>query len=567
LETEGPLGDCFRAAQALYPPECLVPLEPLSPEHGSRLLDSWLAEATRTQQPAQRELVLGTVAACPRPLFLKLAFEERDGGNRSTAGGSRDIPGCFMTSLTAGARQQSRSGAGRAGAAAMGAGRYGLTEDCWECCPPTPVMADFRRRSPESPASDRLPWVVWSRLYHDLEPYLTERRADGAALLSFYHRQVGEAVAARFLSGDDAVQAHRRLAAFFGARPTYLRRADGVDVPDRRKASELAYQQVRGRMWDELEATLAADLDFLEAKCAAGQVFELAADYAAAVLRMPADHLGRRTLRCWKRRCERTSTSSPATPRRLFQCLWNRAWWYDSPEAGAHYEAPADGWPTEGPPWSRPVLAPLLERWRAEKERRKPRFVWLRSLRPPDVHLGTPHRAVFRGHEAKVGGVAVSADGHVIVSGSDDRTVRVWDATGGQRSPCSAVTRVGQCRRLFRRWPGDPVRLWRPHGACLGCRGGPGAGCPARTHRRGHRGAVSPGGLLIVSGSNDTTVRLWAPSGWAEAAVLSGHRDKVTSVAVSRTATRRLGVVRQDRDRLGHRDGPASAHARGATAS
>ena len=52
------------------------------------------------------------------------------------------------------------------------------------------VMAEFLRRSPESPEVDRLPPVVWSRMYHDLEPYLAEQAADGASLLGFYHRQV-----------------------------------------------------------------------------------------------------------------------------------------------------------------------------------------------------------------------------------------------------------------------------------------------------------------------------------------------------------------------------------------
>lgn len=539
LETDGPAGDCFRAAQSLFPPECLVPLEPLSPEHGGRLLDSWLAEAKRTLQPGQRELILTRFAGCPRPLYLKLAFEEARRWKSFDAPASLrdDIPG-VLHDLFARLARDSNHGevlVERA-LAALGAARYGLTEEelLGVLSTDADVMRDFRRRSPESPASDQLPWVVWSRLYHDLEPYLTERRADGAALLSFYHRQVGEAVVGRFLNGDDAVRAHRRLAAFFAGRPTYLRRADGADVPDRRKASELAYQQVRGGMWDELEATLAADLNFLEAKCAAGQVFELAADFAAAVLRMPPDRPGRRTLRLLEEAVRTDIHFLARHPEALFQCLWNRAWWYDSPEAAAHCEAPADGWPPEGPPWSRPVLAPLLERWRAEKERRKPGFAWLRSLRPPDVHLGTPHRAVFRGHEAKVGGVAVSADGRVIVSGSDDRTVRVWDATGGQpiallrghEGPVNAVACSADGRVILSGSDDRTVRAWDAEAGQV------------RAILHGHTAevtgvAVSPGGRLVVSGSNDTTVRLWSPSGWAEAAVLAGHRDKVTSVAVS----------------------------------
>jgi hypothetical protein len=35
----------------------------------------------------------------------------------------------------------------------------------------------------------KIPIVVWSRLYLDLEPYLTERDADGVPIITFFHRQ------------------------------------------------------------------------------------------------------------------------------------------------------------------------------------------------------------------------------------------------------------------------------------------------------------------------------------------------------------------------------------------
>ena len=37
----------------------------------------------------------------------------------------------------------------------------------------------------------------------------------------------------------------------------------------------------------------------------------------------------------------------------------------------------------------------VLESWRREKESRDPAFVWLRSLRPPGVPLGSPQRVVI----------------------------------------------------------------------------------------------------------------------------------------------------------------------------
>ena len=46
--------------------------------------------------------------------------------------------------------------------------------------------------------------------------------------------------------------------------------------------------------------------------------------------------------------------------------------------------------------------------------------VWLQVLK------------VLEGHTDRVCAVAVSADGSTIVSGSDDKTVRIWSAESGQ---------------------------------------------------------------------------------------------------------------------------------------
>jgi len=80
-------------------------------------------------------------------------------------------------------------------------------------------------------------------------------------------------------------------------------------------------------------------------------------------------------------------------PTTLFQCLWNRCWSHDWPDAAAHYDPPAGGSPGESLPWSCPALerlSTLLDAWREAKEKRSPDIVWLRSLRPPELGLGSP---------------------------------------------------------------------------------------------------------------------------------------------------------------------------------
>ena len=48
--------------------------------------------------------------------------------------------------------------------------------------------------------------------------------------------------------------------------------------------------------------------------------------------------------------------------------------------------------------------------------------------------VGCQQTLTLKGHSEAVNGVAFSPDGKQIVSGSDDNTVRVWDATTGQQS-------------------------------------------------------------------------------------------------------------------------------------
>ncbi|MDS4014332.1 MAG: hypothetical protein RKP46_08240, partial [Candidatus Accumulibacter sp.] len=90
--------------------------------------------------------------------------------------------------------------------------------------------------------------------------------------------------------------------------------------------------------------------------------------------------------------------------------------------------------------------------------------------------------------------VAFSPDGRRIVSGSDDNTLRLWDAATG-----AAI--------------GEPLRGHTERVASV---------------------AFSPDGRRIVSGSGDKTLRLWdAATGAAIGEPLQGHTEWVSSVAFS----------------------------------
>ena len=142
-------------------------------------------------------------------------------------------------------------------------------------------MDDFKHRSPKSPPTNMLPVAVWSRLFFDLEPYITWRSADGTSLLSFFHRQFGEVVSADYLNDPIKVRRHSALANYFGSQTNSVE-YNGKQALNIRKLSELPYQQLNGRLWLELESTL-CDLTFIEAKCSSNMLYDLITDYNSSV--------------------------------------------------------------------------------------------------------------------------------------------------------------------------------------------------------------------------------------------------------------------------------------------
>jgi len=298
--------DPFDIAGRIWPGR-LLELGPLDQASGAALLDAWLADAGHALQPAQRADVLGKFRASPLPLYLKLAFEEarRWKSWEGLPRGADDIPGLggtvdgVLDDLFHRLELPRHHGRLLVECALgyLAAGKNGLTEDelLDVLSADSEVMEEFHRRSPDSPQIDRLPVVVWSRLYADIEPYMARHRADGTIVMDFYHRQVREAARRRYLAAEEAlVRAHLRLAEYFHgldywAESLEAQRARARRLPPTprpanvRKVVELPYQRLEvaklaGRddpaspHWDAV-ADLLTDWQFLEAKAEADPNF------------------------------------------------------------------------------------------------------------------------------------------------------------------------------------------------------------------------------------------------------------------------------------------------------
>ncbi|KAG9032395.1 hypothetical protein FRB95_001516 [Tulasnella sp. JGI-2019a] len=158
------------------------------------------------------------------------------------------------------------------------------------------------------------------------------------------------------------------------------------------------------------------------------------------------------------------------------------------------------------------------------------------TLRLWDAKTGAAIGQIMDGHTSSINCVAISPDSKTVVSGSRDCTLRLWDAKtgatigqpmGGHTAwvKCVAVSPDGATIVSGSR--DMTLRLWDARtGAALG----PGM--------EGHTGpvkcvAISPDGKIIVSASDDTTLRLWDVRTGVTIGVMKGHKRSVNCIAVS----------------------------------
>ena len=140
----------------------------------------------------------------------------------------------------------------------------------------------------------------------------------------------------------------------------------------------------------------------------------------------------------------------------------------------------------------------------------------------------------LEGHTGFVNSVAYSPDGTKIISGSVDRTIKIWDANTGQclktlvghSSDVNSVAYSPDGKRIISGSYDKTIRIWDVNtGECI-------------KTLEGHSNVVSsvafsPDGTKIISGSWDNTVKIWDANTGECLKTLKGHSWAVYSVAYS----------------------------------
>jgi len=521
----------------------MVRLGGLGEADAAGMIDGTLASARRTLTGEQRDAVRRALGVAPTALFCKL-----------TLGRALRWPSWESSALTLGSsvpdaidavfdRLEGLHGATlvRHALGLLAACRRGLSSE--EMLDVLSLDDDVLRDVFEwwMPSVVRLPAGVWLALRQEIGGLLV----GGDGPLRWYHRQLHEAAEKRY--GCPTERRERVLVAYWSgewsgdrAKPFELKAGAGDSLKDAcakadarrqvaaqplllagawladprsdgclvnaRRGEELAFQLLRCGQAARAGAELAQGLTYAEVRLRAGHGY----DYVRELLEAAA---------------------APGTGADVEECLrlvrGSASLLVRRPETLRHVALQA------------PMASKLYrEAWAQRSGGGQRSDDWARArvtcATMPKVVSAGAWLQTLEGHSDVVMSVALSADGSRIVSGSDDKTVRVWDAASGEcvqtleghSGGVMSVAVSADGSRIVSGSDDKTVRVWdAASGECV-------------QTLEGHSGgvmsvAVSADGSRIVSGSDDKTVRVWDAASGECVQTLEGHSGEVNSVAVS----------------------------------
>ncbi|MCT7994495.1 serine/threonine-protein kinase [Laspinema olomoucense] len=158
---------------------------------------------------------------------------------------------------------------------------------------------------------------------------------------------------------------------------------------------------------------------------------------------------------------------------------------------------------------------------------------WDKTIKVWNVATGQLLRTLM-GHQEAVWSVAVTADGKTLASGSSDQQIKIWNLPTGQLihtltghsnwvaavdlSPDGTLIASGSSDKTIKVWSvqsGELIHTLQGHRYAVTCI------------------AFTPDGKTLVSGSGDKTLKIWSLTTGECFSTFTGHRASVTCLAIS----------------------------------
>ncbi|XP_045348401.1 NACHT domain- and WD repeat-containing protein 1 isoform X1 [Leopardus geoffroyi] len=416
--------------QTLTDPEAYWEVKPLSGSQGQEMIQALLAASRRTLGPGQRELLWASLPECGHPGRLRLAFEEaRKWASFTIPAPLASTAKEAMHQLCARLEQTHGQVLVAHVLGYIASSRHGLSEAELKdvlSLDDEVLQVVYRDWTPPSKELLRFPPLLWVRLRRDLGHCLARRPVDGFTLLAIAHRQLAEVVQERYLSGVERAKRHGVLADFFSGawsqgtkklvtlplvgKPLNLDRMVAPQplwfsdtVANVRKLKEMPHHLVHSGRLETLKQEVLGCMNWISCRGVSGGIESLLDDFDlyAPYLDGPEVGLVREALQLCRPALELRGMERSI----LYTELLARLHFFmtSHPALVGQLCQQAQNWFRMCP---HPVLVPLTG-----------------FLQPP----GGPLRATLTGCHKGITAMAWSVEERLLVVGTQDGTVAVWD--------------------------------------------------------------------------------------------------------------------------------------------
>lgn len=369
-------------------------------------------------------------------------------------------------------------------------------------------------------------------LIRQLRPYLLHRNEK----IDFYHRNLQKAVCNRYLSGQDVEKArHKELAEWFR----------GLGLGSQRMLSESTYHMLKAQMWEEL-LELETSIEYMDAKVKEGMVLELIDEYVDIEYALPNREEERSKQEFQEKQidvyvqdlmdyCSSTNNLPRLKPPESSRLECRKADNGESESSDktlserfkafsrfvlqhAHSWQIGSGWDGRMATQQALNLATSDSVYASARsifshQDPNPMILVTESSRKLMQSLNQP-KYLFEEHSGRINSLALSMNGRIAASASDDNTIRVWDlrtarcvhVLKGHNGPVRAISLTPDGKTVVSGGSDGTVQLWSAEqGTCLGVIENIGGGVNAVSITPdGHIAVISTGiGRAMILGNDN----------------------------------------------------------------